>query len=156
MKRLLRLAAILKGEAPSKNLLNVLAHETPHGIPDSAFANGVIDDPSIGSGNADYVWFSQTFAPGKYVISAKTEGTGMNGVRLIVSEHVTGTSFVSYYNGYVASLTGGYFAFEATGSDGFTIGLILMTNAGHAGEPGKAYDIQLEAGTEPTPYEPYR
>lgn len=155
MNKLLWLAAVKGGSSPSKNLLNVLEHDTPHGIPAESFSNGVIDDPSIGGGNADYVWFTQTFPSGQYVFSVKTEGTGTNGVRLILSQQVSGSNFVSYYNGYVLTLTDGHVAFQ-TNEDDCLIGMILMTNPGHAKEPGKVYDIQLEVGTEPTPYVPYK
>lgn len=154
LKQLIWLKAASGRSGPGKNLLDVTQYLSAKGIPPESFSNGVIDDPSIGEGNADFVIFSQVFPAGTYTMSAKISGPGLTNARFLCPVEFVGGTYVSYYGAYYADFADGKYTF--TVNESFCVGLCLMTDNDHAGKPGKLYDIQLETGSEATPYVPYR
>ena len=154
LREIIRLKAASGQLAHSKNLLDVMQYISARGIPPESFSNGVIDDPSVGEGNADFVIFSQIFPAGTYTISAKMEGAGITNARFLSPVQFEGGVYVSYYGAYYADFVNGKYTFTMTQE--FCVGLCLVTDASHQSNPGKLYDIQLERGSEATPYVPYR
>ena len=141
-----------KNYTSGKNLLDTTKNsQFEH--PDFSFENGVVQTRWIGSGNSTKLYFTQIFSAGTYTISCKYSGEGNAGPRFICDKSIVGGTWNNSYQGYWKSFNNGACTF--TLQEPSSIGLVFLVNNGHAGEPGKFYDIQLECGSIATIYEPY-
>ena len=143
--------------AQGKNLLDITqTAEVKPGVSGSTItiADGVISIDAIAGSARTYVIFSQKFPAGTYTIQAKPSGA-CSSARLISSVEFEGSSYNSYYGGYIKAIgtSIGYLTF--TLSSAAYIGLNLANASGEAGSPGSVYDIQLESGTSATAYEAF-
>ena len=156
LKQLLFFNAVGGGEPGTVNLLNVLGSRAKiSGIYADALSNGVINDSSIGSGNGDFLLWSEQYPAGTYTFSCAWEGSGMNGVRFLCTKAFTGNSgYVSLYTAYYKDIPSN--EITITLDEPFGIGLVILSRSGHNGEPGKIYDLQFEQGDHATPYVPYK
>ena len=155
LKMLMRIKATGAGNPPSVvNLLDVTSTQKRSGINAESLSNGVIDDSSIGSGNSDYLLWKQEFEAGTYTFSCKHEGAGLAGTRFLCTKEFAGGTYISAYTAYYADMAEDTITIEM--SEAFSIGICLRTQSGHAGEPGKVYDIMFETGDTPSPYVPYK
>ena len=153
LKTLMRLKAAAGGSAgPGKNLLNVLDYESMAGMTADALSNGVIDLESVYADNSSLIRWKTQHPAGTYTISDQITGAGVKNTRLLCDKAFEGGRWNDFYKGYWCNLSSGKLTF--TVEESFVIGLVLVTNT--AGEPGKVYDLQLETGSEATPYEPFR
>jgi hypothetical protein len=155
LRTLLCFAAAQATAGHGKNLLDVTSTSKRSGINASSLSNGVIDDPSIGSGNSDFLLWAQTFPAGTYTFSCAHTGEGLNGVRFLCNKPFPGNSgYVALYTAYYKDIPDD--EITVTIEEDFLIGICLLTRSGHSGEPGKAYNIQFETGDKKTPYHPYK
>lgn len=152
LRKLLQLKAAGGKSGPGKNLLNVLDYDSLAGMTADALSNGVIDLESVYSDNSSLIRWKKLYTAGTYTISDKITGAGVKNTRLLCTKQFEGGTWNNFYNAYWKNLSDGKLTF--TTEEDFCIGLVLVTNT--AGEPGKVYDLQLEAGDQATPYEPYR
>ena len=116
--------------------------------------NGVISIDAIAASSRTYVVFSQTFPAGTYTIQGKVSGS-CNALRLLASVEFEGSSYNNYYGMYLKAINSTYGSMTFTLPSAAKIGVNLNNATGESGEPGSAYDIQLESGSSATTYEPY-
>ena len=115
-------------------------------------SSGTVYCGSIAGGNGSRQWFDQVFPAGTYTISAKFSGSVSN-IRFLCDKELQNWTWNQYYNGYYSPNVN---SMTFTASESFSVGVILSTlSDDHIGEPGTAYDIQLEEGSTATSYEPY-
>ena len=98
--------------------------------------------------------FTQQFTPGTYTFSAKGEGEGFGGIRLLSSTEISGASWNDYYSAYWINLENNTLTF--TLNERTTLGLVFRTRTDYAQDSARIFDIQLESGSTATSYEPYR
>ena len=116
-------------------------------------SNGVISIDAVATSARSYVTFAQEFSAGTYTIQAKNTGA-VALPRLLCDTEFDGSSYSSYYKLYAKSFGANhYLTFTLTEKS--KIGLVLTNVTGEAESPGTLYDIQLEASSSDTSYEPY-
>ena len=115
-------------------------------------SSGMVYCGSIAGGNGSRQWFDQVFPAGTYTMSAKFSGSVSN-IRFLCDKELPNWTWNNWYNGYYSPNVN---SMTFTVSESFSVGVILSTlSDDHIGEPGTAYDIQLEQGSTATSYEPY-
>lgn len=117
-------------------------------------ADGVISIDAIATSARTFVMFSQEFPAGTYTIQGKFSGAS-SGLRLISDVEFDGSTYNSYYSGYIKaiSVSAGSLTFVLPSAG--HIGLNINNKSGESGEPASAYDIQLEARQTASAYEPF-
>ena len=113
---------------------------------------GKITCKSIGDGNSTRIWFTQTFQPGTYTISAKYTGTGISGTRLICNTEFSGGTWNNSYKGWWQNINK---KLTFTLTEPSNIGLVYLSVSGHYNEEGAIYNIQLDAGEQQNAFQPY-
>lgn len=139
----------------SKNLLDVTRYSRQDGGKGLTITNGTISFDEVNGGNSCIIWFEQMFSAGTYTLNAVVSGDGVSGFRLLCSSSSCGGTYNSYYKGYFINSSDNNSKITFTVTESFAIGICLLSNELHTKEPGMAYNIQLEQGSDATSYESY-
>ena len=138
-------------QTSGKNLLNTMetsflqSHST-------TVSPGRIDTTDVGTGNSNFIKFSQVFGVGTYTISGKCSGPGVKAIRMLCSSQIADSYWNDYYGAYfIDYLLNNKHTFTLNKES--TLGIVFVIAEGH--EEASIYDLQVEKGSVATEYEEY-